>query len=81
MRLWNVLLWLDCWVVDKLTGRSWEYYSAILGRKQAAGTIESRWHQARIAYILDWIDKNHCQKALTAEVPPKDFWSALNWRR
>jgi hypothetical protein len=76
--LWNILKWLDCWITDKWTGRSWGYYSAVLGRKQVTG--RSRWQQARIAYLLDWIDRNHCQKALTAKTPAKKFWDALNGR-
>jgi hypothetical protein len=71
--MWNTLKYLDCWIVDKWTGRGWEYYSAVLGKKQIlyGGKIPWRVHfgQALISRLLDWIEPGHCRKAIKAELP------------
>ena len=69
--LWNTLKWLDCWVVDKWTGRGWEYYSAVLGDKANRGVIRNKLHQYWCYRILNWIEENHCEKAVTAPLPKR----------
>jgi hypothetical protein len=62
---------LDCYLTDKWTGRPWMYYSAVLGAKQQmyGGSIPWSVHfgQALISRMLDFVDKYHCKKALTAK--------------
>lgn len=71
--IWEALKRLDCYLTDKWTGRPWMYYSAVLGKKQSlyGGKIPWRVHfgQALVSRFLDLIDKDHCKKAITAEVP------------
>jgi hypothetical protein len=68
-RFWHVLKYLDCWVTDKWTGRDWEYYSAVLGKKEQSGRLS--WNQKWIARMLNYLEEDHCKKAIKAKPPRK----------
>ena len=72
-KLWDWLKHVDCYLTDKWTGRPYMYYSKALGLKQQkfGGKIPWSEHfgQALVSRVLDFIDKDHCRKAITAELP------------
>jgi hypothetical protein len=67
--IWYRLKWLDCYLTDKWTGRGWEYYSAVLGDKAQRGVIGNKLHQWWCYRLLNWIEAEHCEKAIVAELP------------
>jgi len=71
----KILKQIDCYLTDKWTGRPYMYYSAALGKKQVQYGGEIPWSihfgQALVSRLLDMVDKDHCKKALDAEVPKR----------